>query len=594
MSSPQSNANGTSQLPSQPAFSTPLSQPAPIWFGPSMNPQPGGHFIPYPPITPQTRPPESTNNQTTQFIPPQQQQQNLYPMPRPPPRVSSGGQQSYPPPFPGPFFQQQPNQMPPGYRPPPWAYYPPGTTNGMPLMMPPNTINPLATAPTGDGGISTALQPLSFNTIQPHLPRTTSTSSYSSTYARASSARSSYTSNNPLPKKPSPNNNTTIKGGALTMLPPSPSKAMLQRVNSASSSNTTTGNISVKRPPRRSSGRSAVVSRGMNINNRPPSSSPPTRSPSINSSLQLSARQPSGSPILWEGINTTNPSARHSRTASRAGSARSSPSVAGSTLPDEADNIKVVVRIRPLNDTERYYGDLDAVSVDPFDSRMLKVSVPGANGMLVNRTFAFHSCLGPETEQKDVIEQCGVPHLLDAVLDGYNATILAVSCFNLKSLYFFSSKLFYNHRLLKMTQYGQTGSGKTFTISGAEDDVNITDSEGNHLDNEFAGIIPRSVAYLFEQLAKRQGIASSSPPPNTTSDNQSNTNDENSPGNTTTDATPDATPTADPAAAGIQGDGCVYRVKVSYCEIYNEALYDLLHFDQRQLQVYITPFHFFY
>lgn len=40
---------------------------------------------------------------------------------------------------------------------------------------------------------------------------------------------------------------------------------------------------------------------------------------------------------------------------------------------------------------------------------------------------------------QDVLRLCGITQLLDAALDGYNATILA---------------------------YGQTGSGKTFTMSG--------------------------------------------------------------------------------------------------------------------------------
>lgn len=39
-----------------------------------------------------------------------------------------------------------------------------------------------------------------------------------------------------------------------------------------------------------------------------------------------------------------------------------------------------------------------------------------------------------------MLSLCGIPQLLDAAMDGFNATVLA---------------------------YGQTGSGKTYTMSGA-------------------------------------------------------------------------------------------------------------------------------
>ncbi len=54
------------------------------------------------------------------------------------------------------------------------------------------------------------------------------------------------------------------------------------------------------------------------------------------------------------------------------------------------------------------------------------------------------------------------------------------------------------------------------------------------------GIITRSLMYLFEQLAARSGDA---------------------------------------------GDGCRYALRVSFAEIYNEQIYDLICFDRRQLAV---------
>lgn len=55
------------------------------------------------------------------------------------------------------------------------------------------------------------------------------------------------------------------------------------------------------------------------------------------------------------------------------------------------------------------------------------------------------------------------------------------------------------------------------------------------------GIITRSLMYLFEQLAARGGAAA--------------------------------------------GDGCRYSLRVSFAEIYNEQIYDLIRFDRRQLAV---------
>lgn len=71
-------------------------------------------------------------------------------------------------------------------------------------------------------------------------------------------------------------------------------------------------------------------------------------------------------------------------------------------------------------------------------------SNPG--GSTLERDFQFHACLGPDSNQDDVMSYCGVPQLLEAALSGYNTTIFA---------------------------YGQTGSGKTYTMSGKEDIISM-------------------------------------------------------------------------------------------------------------------------
>jgi hypothetical protein len=88
--------------------------------------------------------------------------------------------------------------------------------------------------------------------------------------------------------------------------------------------------------------------------------------------------------------------------------------------------VQVAIRVRPMNAAELARGDAEVVTVDAADARRLLVSLPGAHGLSTERAFAFHACLGPGAAQGDVIRQCGIHQLLDAALDGYNATILAV------------------------------------------------------------------------------------------------------------------------------------------------------------------------
>lgn len=73
------------------------------------------------------------------------------------------------------------------------------------------------------------------------------------------------------------------------------------------------------------------------------------------------------------------------------------------------------------------------------------------------------------------------------------------------------------------------------------------------------GIITRSVMYLFDQLAARNGSTAGSGAA--------------------------AGAGAGAAAGAGAGDGCRYSLRVSFAEIYNEQIYDLIRFDRRQLAV---------
>ncbi|KAK9815081.1 hypothetical protein WJX73_007163 [Symbiochloris irregularis] len=172
----------------------------------------------------------------------------------------------------------------------------------------------------------------------------------------------------------------------------------------------------------------------------------------------------------------------------------------------EQDNIKVVVRVRPMNERETTGGETLAVQCSESDTTTLQINAPGPRGASNARQFAFHGVLPPGCRQSDVLQACGITQLLDAALAGFHVTIFA---------------------------YGQTGSGKTFTMSGREDVLALESYAGDSDD----GIVTRAVMYLYESINKRGK-----------------------------------------AAAPV-------TVKASYCEIYNEALYDLLKFSKQQLSV---------
>uniref|UniRef100_A0A7S3DF59 Kinesin motor domain-containing protein n=1 Tax=Palpitomonas bilix TaxID=652834 RepID=A0A7S3DF59_9EUKA len=103
----------------------------------------------------------------------------------------------------------------------------------------------------------------------------------------------------------------------------------------------------------------------------------------------------------------------------------------------ESDPIRVVVRVRPLNETETSNGNAALVSC-ASDKRTVSLLQSQAG---TGRQFEFSACFDESTTQEQFFHHCGVRRLLDSALDGYSATLFA---------------------------YGQTGSGKTYTVSGAD------------------------------------------------------------------------------------------------------------------------------
>ncbi|XP_068181352.1 kinesin-like protein KIF3A [Antennarius striatus] len=166
---------------------------------------------------------------------------------------------------------------------------------------------------------------------------------------------------------------------------------------------------------------------------------------------------------------------------------------------DANDNVKVVVRCRPLNQKEKVMGNRQSVIVDEIRGTITVNKLEAPNEP--PKTFTFDTVFGPESSQLDVYNLTARP-IIDSVLEGYNGTIFA---------------------------YGQTGTGKTFTM------------EGVRAVPELRGIIPNSFAHVFGHIAKAEGDTR-------------------------------------------------FLVRVSYLEIYNEEVRDLLGKDQMQrLEVKESP-----
>lgn len=130
-------------------------------------------------------------------------------------------------------------------------------------------------------------------------------------------------------------------------------------------------------------------------------------------------------------------------------------------LDDEIENVRVVVRCRPMDKNELSAGALGALSVDKIN-RAITVMKPNATANEPPKTYYFDNVFDGASNQLDLYVDTARP-IVDKVLEGYNGTILA---------------------------YGQTGTGKTYTMSGNPDSP------------QTKGIIPNAFAHIFGHIAK--------------------------------------------------------------------------------------------
>ncbi|RNF21348.1 putative OSM3-like kinesin [Trypanosoma conorhini] len=127
-----------------------------------------------------------------------------------------------------------------------------------------------------------------------------------------------------------------------------------------------------------------------------------------------------------------------------------------------AENIKVLVRCRPLSEKEHAQGYKSCVDLDLTEHTVTVRSIVGEPDR-----WTFDAVINNTFSQRDIFTQFIMP-LVDSVLEGYNATVFA---------------------------YGQSGSGKTHTMTGKIDDP------------ELKGVTPRCFDHIFERIAAMKAAA---------------------------------------------------------------------------------------
>eukprot|EP00347_Sterkiella_histriomuscorum_P001469 403371916 len=233
---------------------------------------------------------------------------------------------------------------------------------------------------------------------------------------------------------------------------------------------------------------------------------------------------------LTSQSNGLNSIQTHYRTAYGPGSFPSSQPLSSQTTKNfnnqnentggSGSRIKVAVRVRPLLENEKNQGHQCTILKYPNQN---EIQIGGDDGQGNNqraKSFKFDQVLTNNCSQSDLYSNLGISNLVQKVIEGYHSTIFA---------------------------YGQTGSGKTFTMEGYDfisnfgDSPNKTKAVKPSNDSENIGISQRAIFELFQQI-------------------QSVKNNEQ--------------------ATGVNGIGVSktkhYSVFVSFLQIYNEKVFDLL------------------
>ncbi|KAI9492902.1 P-loop containing nucleoside triphosphate hydrolase protein, partial [Zychaea mexicana] len=208
----------------------------------------------------------------------------------------------------------------------------------------------------------------------------------------------------------------------------------------------------------------------------------------------------------------------------------------------EASAVQVALRIRPLTEKDRAQPRFANLSNDD----VLKIHEKTVHVVPHSKLFTFDHVFGVDSTQSQVFEALG-EKLIHKFVEGYNVTILA---------------------------YGQTSSGKTYTMGTAQ-------HQSGRYNMELEGIVPRAMSLLFDILQSgnsnnnsSDAVRSITPAPSVSS---STTDTASQPKNrlrppSRKSHVPSTTTSLSHATSRQQK----YTVKVSFVEIYNEELNDLL------------------
>ena len=132
-------------------------------------------------------------------------------------------------------------------------------------------------------------------------------------------------------------------------------------------------------------------------------------------------------------------------------------------MNENIENIKVIVRIRPMKDP------FHQKSILKIDDSTLQIVTEKREF----KTFSYDFIADEDSEQSLIFEKGGKV-ICDYVLQGYNGTIFV---------------------------YGQTGAGKTYTLLGPKYS-NESDEKRNYSSAD-DGILPRVIDYLYDRISYR-------------------------------------------------------------------------------------------
>ncbi|XP_055722768.1 kinesin-like protein KIF20B isoform X3 [Salvelinus fontinalis] len=228
---------------------------------------------------------------------------------------------------------------------------------------------------------------------------------------------------------------------------------------------------------------------------------------------------------------------------------------------EEHEHLQVYLRIRPFTSTESENGESqDCVSIELPDTVLLKAPRTSLSARLRDKSaqrFQFSQVLGPETTQREMFDGT-VRGLVKEVLEGGNSLVFT---------------------------YGVTNAGKTFTFLGPEANAGILPRSLNVIFNSIAGRVYDQMTIKpqrcreFIRLTKDQQSEEATSKRNLfrllkESDNQKIfTNKTTLEGSTLSDI--EGTVTEQRFSLDVEAQ-TKFSVWVSFCEIYNENIHDLL------------------